>query len=317
MKRGLLDTERERDLPACCCSFVDIMMMMMMMSLSLHISRLSHTHLYVRLTHSMKEVEKSSPATPTRPTRRKTIFVVVLRTIVKFIRTYLNYWFRLTYVQIASTFKCVAFSIRNLLLTRKNLNIPKLPDRVVVVPGLASETDFLSPYGSSHDRACELFYYLKGGVVDYGVYHSEKYKHSRFGTRFEKGYVPEWDEMHPIILVAHSHGGNTARMLQHLLHHQHFESHVTSATWIRAIICVASPLRGCSLMYRLGMPRRSELNGAQQSTGPWYSLVRIGQTLGYTLHLLTGSKMHRWGLEKWDMKLCWYVFFFISFFFLS
>lgn len=36
-------------------------------------------------------------------------------------------------------------------------------------------------------RACELFYYLKGGTVDYGVERSEKYGHSRFGHTYHQG----------------------------------------------------------------------------------------------------------------------------------
>ena len=38
-------------------------------------------------------------------------------------------------------------------------------------------------------RACELFYYLKGGTVDYGVERSEKYGHSRFGHTYKQGDV--------------------------------------------------------------------------------------------------------------------------------
>lgn len=36
-------------------------------------------------------------------------------------------------------------------------------------------------------RARELFYYLKGGVVDFGEEHSEACGHSRFGRRYEEG----------------------------------------------------------------------------------------------------------------------------------
>jgi len=36
-------------------------------------------------------------------------------------------------------------------------------------------------------RACELFYYLKGGTVDYGVERSEKYGHSRYGHTYHQG----------------------------------------------------------------------------------------------------------------------------------
>ncbi|MBO1919740.1 hypothetical protein J4710_00925 [Staphylococcus xylosus] len=31
----------------------------------------------------------------------------------------------------------------------------------------------MSPFGSNYDRALELYYYIKGGTVDYGAYHSK------------------------------------------------------------------------------------------------------------------------------------------------
>jgi hypothetical protein len=36
-------------------------------------------------------------------------------------------------------------------------------------------------------RARELFYYLKGGQVDYGPEHSQVYGHARFGRTYETG----------------------------------------------------------------------------------------------------------------------------------
>ena len=55
----------------------------------------------------------------------------------------------------------------------------KKDDRVLV-PDLGSLT-------SVHDRARELFYYLKGGRVDYGEEHSRMYGHSRFGRAYHRG----------------------------------------------------------------------------------------------------------------------------------
>jgi len=45
---------------------------------------------------------------------------------------------------------------------------------------------------SQHDRACELFYYIKGGRVDYGAEHSRKFGHNRYGESCAGAY-PEWD----------------------------------------------------------------------------------------------------------------------------
>ena len=42
-------------------------------------------------------------------------------------------------------------------------------------------------YGHLFFRACELFYYLKGGQVDYGEEHSKACGHSQFGWVCEQG----------------------------------------------------------------------------------------------------------------------------------
>jgi triacylglycerol esterase/lipase EstA (alpha/beta hydrolase family) len=83
-------------------------------------------------------------------------------------------------------------------------------DERVLVPDLGSLT-------SIYDRARELFYYLKGGVVDFGEEHSEACGHSRFGRRYEQGQYPEWDEDHPIHFVGHSAGAQVVRVLQQML----------------------------------------------------------------------------------------------------
>ncbi|XP_022684259.1 uncharacterized protein LOC111257959 [Setaria italica] len=56
----------------------------------------------------------------------------------------------------------------------------KKDDRVLV-PDLGSLT-------SIHDRARELFYYLKGGQVDYGEDHSKACGHTRFGRIYHTGH---------------------------------------------------------------------------------------------------------------------------------
>lgn len=171
----------------------------------------------------------------------------------------------------------------------------------------------VSPYGSSHDRAVELFYSLRGGRVDYGEEHARRFGHDRFGSHVKAAF-PEWSEDAPVVFVAHSHGGNTARVLQKLLHVKFFGVD-TSAAWILAIVCIASPLNGCALLHRLGMPRRSSCptrthpsSGAElgQSTGRWFSVVRVGQTCGYVAHWCLGdveaiNRLYDWGLTKWNV----------------
>ncbi|KAL8161627.1 hypothetical protein V2J09_013116 [Rumex salicifolius] len=55
----------------------------------------------------------------------------------------------------------------------------------VLVPDLGSLT-------SIYDRARELFYYLKGGLVDYGDDHSKACGHSQFGKFYEQVILYEW-----------------------------------------------------------------------------------------------------------------------------
>lgn len=74
----------------------------------------------------------------------------------------------------------------------------------------------VSPISSNWHRACELYAYIKGGRVDYGKYMSEKLGHERYGRTYE-GIYPQWDKDHPIHLIGHSQGGQTARVLAHLL----------------------------------------------------------------------------------------------------
>jgi hypothetical protein len=52
----------------------------------------------------------------------------------------------------------------------------------ILVPDLGALT-------SIHDRACLLFYYLKGGTVDYGLKRSQQFGHSRFGRTYEQGKI--------------------------------------------------------------------------------------------------------------------------------
>ena len=82
----------------------------------------------------------------------------------------------------------------------------------------------VGPISSNWDRAIEIYYQLKGGQIDYGYKHSEKY--GLIQKPSDKQYVglyPEWDKNNPVHLVGHSMGGQTARMLQYLLETELFE----------------------------------------------------------------------------------------------
>lgn len=92
-----------------------------------------------------------------------------------------------------------------------------------------SITDFLSdggiecyaasvgPMSSAWDQACELYAQLTGTRVDYGEAHSKKHGHKRYGRIYEKPLFEGWNADKKIHLVGHSFGGNSSRMLAHLL----------------------------------------------------------------------------------------------------
>ena len=75
----------------------------------------------------------------------------------------------------------------------------------------------VGPASSAWDRACELYARLMGGPVDYGEAHSQRYNHKRFGRYYPDPLVEKWDGEHKIHLIGHSFGGNTIRLLCHLL----------------------------------------------------------------------------------------------------
>lgn len=74
----------------------------------------------------------------------------------------------------------------------------------------------ISAFGSNYDRAVELYYYIKGGTVDYGAAHAERYGHERYGKTYE-GVYKDWQPGQKVHLVGHSMGGQTIRQLEELL----------------------------------------------------------------------------------------------------
>uniref|UniRef100_A0A804N3L6 Glutathione S-transferase family protein n=2 Tax=Zea mays TaxID=4577 RepID=A0A804N3L6_MAIZE len=84
----------------------------------------------------------------------------------------------------------------------------KKDDRVLV-------TD-LGSLTSIHDRARELFYYLKGAQVDYGEEHSKACGHNRFGRIYHIGHYPVRYEHNLVHFVGHSAGAQVVRVLHHM-----------------------------------------------------------------------------------------------------
>ena len=84
--------------------------------------------------------------------------------------------------------------------------------------GFEVYTASVGPVSSNWDRAVELFYQIKGGQVDYGLGHTKQYGlEQKPSEKIFSGLYPQWDHDHPIHIIGHSMGGQTARMLQYLL----------------------------------------------------------------------------------------------------
>lgn len=122
-------------------------------------------------------------------------------------------------------------------------------------------TAFVGPFSSNWDRACELYAYIKGGRVDYGAAHAARYGHKRFGRTYP-GIYPEWGEresgeINTIAMIGHSMGGQTARLLIHLLEQGDREEKEAGGDcsplfqggkcWVNALMTIATPHDGTVL----------------------------------------------------------------------
>ena len=122
----------------------------------------------------------------------------------------------------------------------------------------------VGPFSSNRDRAIELYYFIKGGTVDYGAAHAALHNHERFGRTFP-GLIPNWNENNKIHIIGHSMGGLTARALANLIvdgcaiEREFYEKHpevgisplfLGGEQSIRSITTMATPNNGTSLLER-------------------------------------------------------------------
>lgn len=129
-------------------------------------------------------------------------------------------------------------------------------------------TPTVGSVSSNWDRACELYAYIKGGTVDYGAAHSQKYGHARYGRMFP-GILPEWgtlsktQQIQKIHLIGHSMGGQTVRVLTQLLENGDLNEIVATPKdtisplftggkhWICSITTIATPHDGSQESHKM------------------------------------------------------------------
>ena len=125
----------------------------------------------------------------------------------------------------------------------------------------------VGPVSSSWDRAIELYYQIKGGQIDYGKYHSEKYGLIQKPLEKDyKGLYPQWSEKNPLHFIGHSMGGQTIRMLDYLLNNVLQDSlgtiekskllGKTNKGWIKSITTLSTPHNGTTIsdFVNVGIP---------------------------------------------------------------
>ncbi len=116
----------------------------------------------------------------------------------------------------------------------------------------------VAPTGSAWDRACELYAQLAGTRTDYGLAHSGKYRHERYGRDYSScPLIPGWNEDTRLVLLGHSFGGTTVRLFSELLARgDEEERRVTApedlsplfagggAGHLHSLVTLASPMNG-------------------------------------------------------------------------
>ncbi|ESK98070.1 alpha beta-hydrolase domain-containing protein [Moniliophthora roreri MCA 2997] len=135
----------------------------------------------------------------------------------------------------------------------------------------------VGPVSSLHDRACELYYSLVGGRVDYGEEHSNAHDHGRYGRIIPEGLYPEWSVANALHFLGHSIGGSTIIKLQHLIRTGHFGHHAHPGM-VLSVNSISSPYRGTQIVFTLG-----ERTDAAPAVRP----LSLGSMLAKGVHIVS------------------------------
>ncbi|HEX2938173.1 MAG TPA: lipase [Ruminiclostridium sp.] len=169
-------------------------------------------------------------------------------------------------------------------------------------------TPSIGPLASNWDRACELYAYIKGGVVDYGEAHSKKYGHARYGRTYP-GVYPQFGtkdasgNIQKIHLIGHSMGGQTSRLLVQLLENGSPDEIAATTdgsisplftgnkSWVSSVTTIATPHDG------------SQEAHAQYELEPFTHQMFASLAAGTGIDVNSNDKnldlkMDQWGLKR-------------------
>tara|TARA_B100000945_G_C20411704_1_gene612912 strand:+ start:741 stop:1898 length:1158 start_codon:yes stop_codon:yes gene_type:complete len=152
----------------------------------------------------------------------------------------------------------------------------------------------VGPISTNYDRAIEVFYQIKGGQLDYGEKRSTALNTEQLPkSKIYDGFYNNWDSNNPIHIIAHSQGGQTAKMLEKLLTSvdKHESSYLLANSltgWIASITTISTPHNGSTLI-----PIMSSMLEISLSLIPYYYGINIDLFNNYY-----NFDLEHWGLNK-------------------
>jgi triacylglycerol lipase len=161
------------------------------------------------------------------------------------------------------------------------------------------DTASVGALSSNYDRAIELYAQIKGSCADYGLAHSQKYGHARFGRCYPTPLYPQWDEYHKVHFVGHSQGGQTIRVLLQLLkdgspdelelnYDDMNDLFSGNKNWVTSITTISTPNNGTTLteIADVFLPTAQKL------------LTYFSAIIGIQKNPIIDLKMEQWGIGR-------------------
>ena len=165
----------------------------------------------------------------------------------------------------------------------------------------------VSGISSAWDRACEMYASITGTRVDYGVAHSRKYGHDRYGKVYPEAKFPNWGkpaddgDIQRLHILGHSFGGATVRMFAHLLAFGSEEERAATPAGdlsplfegghgdlLKSVTTIAGPHEGTTVIDAIGIQR------------PMLAFVSFG-LLGMILGNTPFRKLYDMQIVQWKL----------------